>query len=63
MKKKTILGLVVMAGFASLLLLNFGDQVGGYMNFAEAGASGSRAHLVLEMLAVNPLPYDVCKRP
>ena len=32
MKRKTIIGLVVLGGFASLLLLSFGDQVGGYMN-------------------------------
>ncbi len=58
MKKKTILGLVVMAGFASLLLLNFGDQVGGYMNFAEAGESGSRAHVVGKWVESEHFQYD-----
>ncbi len=58
MKKKTILGLVLMGAFASLLLLNFGDQVGGYMNFAQAGETGSRAHVVGKWVEDQKFQYD-----
>ena len=58
MKTKTIVGLVLMGAFASLLLLNFGDQVGGYMNFAQAGETGSRAHVVGEWVADQKFEYD-----
>lgn len=46
MKKRTIIGLVLLVGFASVLFLNFGSQVGGYMPFTEAQASGSSAHVI-----------------
>ena len=58
MKTKTIVGLVLMGAFASLLLLNFGDQVGGYMNFAQAGETGSRAHVVGEWVEEQEFEYD-----
>ena len=58
MKRKTIIGLVVMIGFASLLLLSFGDQVGGYMTFAEAEASGDRAHVVGQWAKPETARYD-----
>ena len=47
-----------MAGFASLLLFNFGEQVGGYMNFAQAGESGSRAHVVGKWVEEHQFQYD-----
>lgn len=46
MKPKTIVGLILIVAFSSLLFMNFGQQVGGYMNFEEAMASGSKAHVV-----------------
>ncbi len=46
MKVKNIVGLVLIAGFASLLFLNFGEQVGGYMDFTEAAKTGASAHVV-----------------
>ena len=58
MKKKTVAGLVLMIGFASLLLLNFGEQVGGYMNFEEAAESGARAHVVGEWVKDQHFDYD-----
>lgn len=58
MKKKTILGVVLMGAFASLLLMNFGEQVGGYMNFAQALETGSRAHVVGEWVAEEHYTYD-----
>jgi cytochrome c-type biogenesis protein CcmE len=58
MKPKTILSLVVMAGFAGLLFMNFGSQVGGYMNFEEATASGAKAHVVGTWADDFPTRYD-----
>ena len=58
MKKKTVLGLVLMGAFASLLMLNFGEQVGGYMNFAQAGETGSRAHVVGQWVEDQKSRYD-----
>lgn len=47
-----------MAGFAGLLLLNFGNQVGGYMNFEQASQSGSQAHVVGTWVEDRPTRYD-----
>lgn len=46
MNKKKIFGFVLIIGFSSLLLLNFGNQVGGYMNFEQAESAGASAHVV-----------------
>ena len=58
MKPKTIIGLIVMVGFASLLLLNFGEQVGGYMGFEEAAETGARAHVVGQWVEDRQTHYD-----
>lgn len=58
MKWKSILGLVAMAGFAGLLLFNFGSQVGGYMNFDQAAQTGSKAHVVGTWVEDRPTRYD-----
>ncbi len=58
MKWKSILGLIAMAGFAGLLLFNFGSQVGGYMNFKQAEQTGSKAHVVGTWVEDRPTEYD-----
>ncbi len=58
MKPKTILGLVLMVAFGGLLFLNFGEQVGGYMSFAQAEASGVKAHVVGTWANDRPTHYD-----
>lgn len=58
MKWKSILGLAAMVGFAGLLLLNFGSQVGGYMNFEEAAETGSKAHVVGTWVEDRQTRYD-----
>lgn len=58
MKPKTIIGLVLMAAFGGLLFLNFGEQVGGYMNFAQAESSGAKAHVVGTWAKTQPTHYD-----
>lgn len=47
-----------MALFAGLLFANFGEQVGGYMDFAEAEASGTKAHVVGTWAQNQPMAYD-----
>lgn len=58
MKPKTLIGLVAMVGFAGLLFVNFGSQVGGYMNFQEAAQSGAKAHVVGTWAEDRPMHYD-----
>ena len=58
MKPKTIIGLIAMVGFASLLFLNFGEQVGGYMGFEEAAETQARAHVVGQWVEDRQTSYD-----
>jgi cytochrome c-type biogenesis protein CcmE len=58
MKKKTVLGLVLLVVFTFVLFMNFGEQVGGYMNFAEAEASGAKAHVVGKWVEDQPMQYN-----
>ncbi|CAM3359642.1 cytochrome c maturation protein CcmE [Rhodothermus bifroesti] len=55
---KTLMGVALLGGFFSLVLLSFGKKVGGYMNFAEAAASGSEAHVVGQWAREQPVGYD-----
>ena len=57
-KKKTIIGLAIMVAFGSLLLMNFGEQVGGYMDFDQASLTGSRAHVVGEWMRDDHFEYN-----
>ena len=58
MKPKTIIGAALLVGFGTLLFLNFGEQVGGYMTFDEAAATGARAHVVGQWVEAQPAQYD-----
>lgn len=58
MKWKTIIGLAAMLGFGALLFVNFGNQVGGYMNFTEAARSGTSAHVVGTWAESRPTHYS-----
>ncbi len=58
MRTKTIIGIVLIVAFTSVLLLNFGQQVGGYMNFAEAEASGTNTHVVGDWVTERAFAYD-----
>jgi len=58
MKWKTILGLAAMIGFGALLFVNFGSQVGGYMNFEQATRTGATAHVVGTWAEDRPTHYD-----
>ncbi|MEP0546292.1 MAG: cytochrome c maturation protein CcmE [Rhodothermales bacterium] len=58
MKPKTIIGVVMLAAFTFLVMRSFGENVGGYMDFAEATESQSRAHVVGEWVKAQPTTYD-----
>ena len=58
MKWKTIIGLAAMLGFGTLLFVNFGSQVGGYMNFEQAARTGASAHVVGTWAKKRPTHYD-----
>ncbi|MEF8817382.1 MAG: cytochrome c maturation protein CcmE [Salinibacter sp.] len=58
MKWKTIFGLAAMIGFGTLLFVNFGSQVGGYMNFDQAARTGATAHVVGTWAEERPTSYD-----
>ena len=57
-KPRTIISLIALVGFASLLLFSFGDQVGVYMHFSEAEASGTRVHVVGIWVQSETTHYD-----
>lgn len=58
MKWKTIIGFAALLGFGALLFVNFGQQVGGYMNFEEAARSGTEVHVVGTWAEERPTQYD-----
>lgn len=58
MNWKTTISLVALLGFGSLLFLNFGSQVGGYMNFEEAAQTNASAHVVGTWVEDRPTHYD-----
>ncbi|TDI70550.1 MAG: cytochrome c maturation protein CcmE [Bacteroidetes bacterium] len=58
MRPKTIIGIVLIVVFTGFLLMNFGQQVGGYMNFSQAMESGSRAHVVGDWVEERAFEYD-----
>jgi cytochrome c-type biogenesis protein CcmE len=58
MRPKTIVGLVLMAAFGSLLFLSFGQNVGAYMDFEQAAETSARAHVVGEWVREQHFQYD-----
>ncbi|MCY4158352.1 MAG: cytochrome c maturation protein CcmE [Bacteroidetes bacterium] len=46
LKPRTIVSLIALLGFGSLLLFSFGERVSGYTHFSEAEASGSDVHVI-----------------
>jgi cytochrome c-type biogenesis protein CcmE len=57
MKTKSVVGFGVMVLFMSLLLMNFGSQVGGYATF-DAVAQGQKAHIIGTWAKEHPTTYD-----
>ena len=58
MKPKTIIGIALIAVFTIFMMRSFGEQVGGYMDFEEAAATQSRAHVVGQGVKAQPTTYD-----
>lgn len=57
-RPKTVVGIVLLVGFSALLFANFGQQVGGYMSFEEAHATGTSAHIVGTWVEERHYAYD-----
>ncbi|MDZ4699383.1 MAG: cytochrome c maturation protein CcmE [Rhodothermales bacterium] len=58
MKIKNFIALGAGVVFVAVLFMNFGSSVGGYMNFQEAQASGSNAHIVGQWASDLPFSYN-----
>ncbi|MDQ7040722.1 MAG: cytochrome c maturation protein CcmE [Rhodothermus sp.] len=55
---KTVVGVTLLGGFFAMVMLSFGEKIGGYMNFEEAAASGTEAHVVGQWVRERPVHYD-----
>ncbi|SHK36345.1 cytochrome c maturation protein CcmE domain-containing protein [Rhodothermus profundi] len=55
---KTLVGVTLLGGFFTMVMLSFGEKVGGYMSFEEAAASGAEAHVVGQWVPERPVHYD-----
>ncbi len=55
---KTVVGVTLLGGFFAMVMLSFGEKIGGYMNFEEAAASGAEAHVVGQWVRERPIHYD-----
>lgn len=58
MRPRTILGLLLIAGFGFLVVNSFGQQVAGYETFDQAVEGGRRAHVVGDWVREQPVAYD-----
>ena len=58
MKPKTLILLLLLGVFGFFVIQSFGQTVQGYETFAEADASGRRAHVAGMWLASQPVSYD-----
>ena len=58
MRPKTFVGLACIGVFGFFVVDSFGSQVSGYESFAEASASGRRAHVAGTWLRDRPTTYD-----
>ncbi|HLA63364.1 MAG TPA: cytochrome c maturation protein CcmE [Rhodothermales bacterium] len=58
MRPRTVVGLLLILGFGTLVVTSFKNQVGGYETFTQATEGGRRAHVVGEWLRDQPMAYD-----
>ena len=58
MKPKTVILLALIGVFGFFVVQSFGETVQGYETFAEADASGRRAHVAGMWLPTQPVAYD-----
>ena len=58
MRPRTIIGFAALVGFSALLLFNFGEQVSGYVDFAEAERTGVNAHVIGMWVEGKRQAYD-----
>ncbi|MEL6443781.1 MAG: cytochrome c maturation protein CcmE [Bacteroidota bacterium] len=58
MTPKTIIGIALIGVFGFLVVRSFGQQVGGYEDFATAEQTGNYAHVVGDWVREQPVSYD-----
>lgn len=58
MRPKTIVGILLLAGFTILVVRSFTDQLGGYTNFAGAAAVEGNTHVIGAWERERPSGYD-----
>lgn len=58
MKPRVLIGVVLIIGFTSLLMWNFGNSIGSYVNFEQAEYSGERVYVVGQWAKEKPSGFD-----
>jgi cytochrome c-type biogenesis protein CcmE len=58
MNIRVIAGIVLIVGFTSLLMWNFGQSIGSYVTFAEADETGSRSYVIGHWQPDKPHGFD-----
>ncbi|MCZ2355378.1 MAG: cytochrome c maturation protein CcmE [Bacteroidia bacterium] len=58
MKLKSIIGLLILAGFITLLIINFAGSTSIYTTFADAKQRGSDVHIVASWVRRDEAKYD-----
>lgn len=59
MKPRLFIGIVLMVGFTSLLMMNFGNSIDSYVNFEQAEAVGGRKHVIGTFVPDLPNGFDL----
>lgn len=59
MKPRLMIGLVLMVGFTSLLMMNFGNSIDSYVDFKQAEAQGGRKYVIGTWAADMPHGFDL----
>lgn len=62
MKPRLIIGLVLLIGFTSLLMLNFSSSIDAYVNFEQAEDSGGRRYVIGTWESEMPHGFDMASK-
>jgi len=58
MKPRVLIGALLIVGFTSLLMWNFGNSIGSYVTFEQAADTGKRVHVVGHWEKDKPHGFD-----
>jgi cytochrome c-type biogenesis protein CcmE len=59
MKPRLMIGLVLMVGFTSLLMMNFGNSIDSYVDFKQAEAQRGRKYVIGTWASDMPHGFDL----